>query len=945
MTSLELRFLTALLLITQTLIAQNRTITGKIIDASTHTPLSNVSVKIKNSGMGAVTKADGGFSVTAQPGDVIEISYVGYTMQTVTVGDQSFYSVELQPAFTELGEVVLVGSRSGGRIKTETTVPIDVVNVSRSRLPSARMGITDVLNYAAPSFNYNKQSGSDGADHIDLATLRGLGPDQTLVLVNGKRRHQTAFVAVFGTRGRGNSGTDLNAIPVSSIDRVEILRDGASAQYGSDAIAGVINIILKKDVGHFTGNVGWSGYYDKKYNPHFFDDDNEYYKHAAIDGNAFDFNADYGFSVGKNGGFFNLAGSVVLNGKTFRQDNGTLPINSVRRANGDGSMTDAGAMFNMEIPLNANSKTSFYAFGGYNYNLSNAYAFTRNFSARPDRFPTGNYDPSTNSAPLIFNPEIMKTNADEETYYNPIIQTHISDASLAAGIKGTTAGGWNWDLSNAIGNNDFHFYGDKTFNASLGPDQTHFDDGGFTFLQNTTDLNFSKKISGVGAGFNLAFGAEFRYEDYKIKAGEEGSYKTYGSSFVSIDSVFDDDQVFVGLDTTFKAGGSQGFPGYQPGDVVDANRTDIGAYIDAEFDVTKAFLIAAAIRAEDYSDFGFTSNYKLAMRYKVAPKFNLRGSVSTGFRAPSLQQINYSSTFTTVQGGVISEVKIAPNYSDLAKAAGIPNLTQEKSVTASLGFAFTPTKELTITVDGYYVKIKDRVVLSGQFDATDPTLDEDLTNALQNANVAYAQFFANAVNTTNKGVDIVIDYNHQWSTQHFRALFTGNFQNMTIDQINVPEKLNDTKQHQETFLSDREQKFILASAPPGKFSLNLDYTVDKFGIGTRFTYFGRVILLGYGEDGSGIDPMVPTDADENVYVPDQYNYGAKVVTDLYLSYRLAKAATLYVGADNLLNVHPDLGYAHGASYWAFNNETGGPFDAVQMGQNGMHLFARLGINF
>jgi iron complex outermembrane receptor protein len=917
MTSLKLRFITALVLITQTLIAQNRTITGKIIDASTHTPLSNVSVKIKASGNGIATDAGGNFSLTAQTGDVLEISYVGYTMQTVTVGDQSVYSVELQPAFTELGEVVLVGSRSGGRIKTETTVPIDVVNVTRTSLPTARMGITDVLNYAAPSFNYNKQSGSDGADHIDLATLRGLGPDQTLVLVNGKRRHQTAFVAVFGTRGRGNSGTDLNAIPVSSIDRVEILRDGASAQYGSDAIAGVINLILKKDVGHFTGNVGWSGYYDKKYNPHFFDDNNEYYKHGAIDGNAFQFNGDYGFRIGKNGGFFNLAGSLVLNGKTFRQDNGTLPINSVRRANGDGSMTDAGVMFNANIPF-AKSKSSFYAFGGYNYNFSNAYAFTRNFSARPDRFPTdANGD-------LIFVPDIMKTNADAETYYNPIIQTHINDASLAAGVQGTTGGGWNWDFSNAIGKNDFHFYGDKTFNASKGAQQTHFDDGGFTFLQNTTDLTFSKKLAGVGEGLNLALGAEFRYENYKIKAGEEASYKTYDEN---------------------KAPGSQGFPGYQPGDVVNANRTDVGGFIDAEFDVTKAFLLAGAIRAENYSDFGFTSNYKLAMRYKLAPTFNLRGSVSTGFRAPSLQQINYSSTFTTVQGGVISEVKIAPNYSDIAKAAGIPELTQEKSVTASLGFAFTPTKELTITVDGYYVKIKDRVVLSGQFDATDPTLDEDLTDALQNAHVAYAQFFANAVNTINKGVDVVIDYNHQWSNQRFRALFTGNFQDMKIDQINVPEKLNDTKQHQETFLSDREQKFILASAPPAKFALNLDYTVDKFGIGTRFTYFGRIILLGYGEDGLGIDPMVPTDADENVYVPDQYNYGAKVVTDLYLSYRLAKAATLYVGADNLLNVHPDLGYAHGASYWAFNNETGGPFDAVQMGQNGIHLFARLGINF
>jgi iron complex outermembrane receptor protein len=168
---------------------------------------------------------------------------------------------------------------------------------------------------------------------------------------------------------------------------------------------------------------------------------------------------------------------------------------------------------------------------------------------------------------------------------------------------------------------------------------------------------------------------------------------------------------------------------------------------------------------------------------------------------------------------------------------------------------------------------------------------------------------------------------------------------MTIDKINVPAKLNDSKEHQETFLSDREQKFILASAPNVKASLNLDYGINKFGVGTRFTYFGKVTILGYGEDGLGINPIVPTDADPNMLIPDQYNYNGKLVTDLYASYMLCKTATLYIGADNLFNVHPDLGYAHGAAGWAFNNETGGPFDAVQMGENGIHFFARLGINF
>src|SRR3954452_16209588 len=260
-----------LLLCMQSLLAQQR-VTGKVTDASRGTPIEGASVTVKSSGAGTQTDNNGMFTINAKGNDVLEISYIGYTFMSVPVNNRANIDVSMQPVEAVLGEIVMVGTRSGGRIKTETPVPVDLLPIAQNAFPTARMDLTSVLNFAAPSFNYNKQSGSDGADHVDLATLRGLGPDQTLVLINGKRRHQTAFVAVFGTRGRGNSGTDLNAIPVSSIDRVEILRDGASAQYGSDAIAGVINIILKKDVNHLSGSVVWSDYYDKKYNPHFFDD-------------------------------------------------------------------------------------------------------------------------------------------------------------------------------------------------------------------------------------------------------------------------------------------------------------------------------------------------------------------------------------------------------------------------------------------------------------------------------------------------------------------------------------------------------------------------------------------------------------------------------------------------------------------------------------------------
>jgi len=903
-----------------------QTVSGKVTDSKTGEPVAGASVMVKSSQAGTVTDANGNFTIRAAGTDVLIISRVGYTTYTVDINGRSSLEINFESTDQELG-MVTVGSRRGARVKTETAVPVDVVNVGTASLSTGRMEVTSILNYAAPSFNYNKQSGSDGADHIDLATLRGLSPDQTLVLINGKRRHPTAFVAVFGTRGRGNSGTDLSAIPVGAIERIEILRDGASAQYGSDAIAGVINIILRKSVKEFTGNVGVSTYYDPVYNPYFEKEQGQYIHEDALDGNAVSFNGNYGLTLGKKGGFINFTGNFLGQQKTFRQALETDPsdpdfmyTNIYRRAHGDGSLLSGGAFYNAELPV-GKTNTTLYSFGGYNYKFSDAYAFTRNFSARPDRFPT---DANGN---LIEVPGIIMTSSDGEKYFNPHIQTRVRDLSISAGVRGKSKDNWNWDVSNTVGSNNFHFFGDKTFNASLGASQTHFDDGGFNLAQNTTNANFSKELEGIASGFNLALGGEWRYERYKLFAGEEASYRNYDN-------------------TGNKATGSQGFPGYQPSDEVNADRSVLGFYMDAEMDVTKNFLVSGAVRIESYSDFGLTRNYKFSSRLKANNKFTLRGSVSSGFRAPSLAQINFSSSFTTVQGGNISEVKIAPNYSPITKAAGIPSLKQERSNNLSLGFFWRIFKNVNLTVDAYWVRVKDRVVLSGQFSVDDNTLDPELITAMQNLNVVLAQFFANAVNTTNKGIDIVIENNNNLKNGgYFKWLFTGNFQHMKINKVNVPSKLNDTENHRLTFFSDREESFVLASAPRTKFAFNFEYGKRKLSVGTRFTYFGKVKLLGYGEDGLGINPMVPTDANPNVYVRDEYIYNGKMVSDVYLGYQLGQKISLNVGADNVLNVHPDLGVAPGAKGWAFNNETGGPWDAVQMGGNGIRFFIRAGFKF
>ena len=919
----------------------------KVIDVNTGNPIPNASVKVKSSGKGASTDAGGTCKLQAGDKDVLEISSVGYASQELAVNGRTNISIFLQSSAVMLGDVVMVGTRGAPRAKLETAVPVDVIRINQAGLPTAKMDLTSVLNMAAPSFNYNKQSGADGADHIDLGTLRGLGPDQTLVLINGKRRHQTAFVALFGTRGRGNSGADLNAFPEAAVDRIEILRDGASAQYGSDAMAGVINIILKKDLNHWSFNTGWAAHYDSKFNARKFNDGNQYYSGNAIDGGTFSFAANNGFRLGNNGGFVNVSLDYLTQGKTYRQadtmnwqtDKNALPyINGGRRAFGDGSVDTYGAMYNLEVPTSASRNTTIYSFGGYNYKKSDAFAYTRNWSGRPQRFPV---DANGN---LQFDPNIMRVANDGEIYYNPHIQTHISDISFAGGVKGKCHS-WNWDLSNTIGRNDFQYFGDKTFNASqiITPNtmrQTHFNDGGFNFLQNTVNLDVSKSFSSVAQGLNLGLGAEWRYEYYTIFKGEEASYANYHPA-----------DIFYPNTGDFRtpASGSQGFPGFSPSDVVKSNRSNFSLYADAELKATMEWLLDGAVRYENYTDFGSVLTYKLATRYKVAPDFNIRGSVSSGFRAPSLQQINFSNTLTSFSGGQLVQSRIASNNDPITRAAGIPNLTEETSVNASLGFSWKPMKELTITMDGYMVKVKDRIVLSGLFSKSDPTLPASFTSQIP-ADVETVQFFANAVNTTNYGLDIVADYNKKWGNKGFKALLAGNFQHMKIDEIHVPPALSGTPLNQKTFFSDREEAFLLASAPNAKFNLSLEYDVKKFGVGAHLTYFGKIKLMGFGDatadnpNQTGINPQVPTDNDPNVLVPEIFNFKGKFTTDIFGSYRLCKKATLFIGADNIFNVHPDLGVNPAAKGWFGDNESGGPWDSVQMGFNGMRMFAKFAID-
>jgi iron complex outermembrane receptor protein len=906
-------------------------ITGTIKD-NNGKPIESASVKIAGTKQATISNSNGTFSINGNTGDILEVSSIGFETKKIKITGTNI-NIQLNTTTTDLQEVILVGSRGAGRVKTESPVPVDVIKLSDVGVNTARMDLTSTLNYVAPSFNYNKQSGADGADHIDIGTLRGLGPDQTLVLINGKRRHSTAFVGLFGTRGRGNSGVDLNGFPQSAVDRIEILRDGASAQYGSDAIAGVMNIVLKKNTGEWNITTGLAGYYDKKYNTVQFKDKKEYLTGNAIDGVTKSLSANRGFEFGKNGGFINLSLDVLDQGKTFRQaasddisKSDGLPTNTWRRAFGDGSLQTIGIMFNAELPVD--EKTKFYAFGGINAKNSDAFAYTRNWSAKPSRFPVNM------NGDLFYVPSVMFATGSGDTTYNPHIQTKISDLSFTTGFSGVNQGGWDWDFSNSIGHNNFHYYGDGTFNASnIGNiAQTHFDDGGFNFLQNTSNIDLSKQFGKVNeGGIKLAYGGELRYEQYTIYEGELASYNAYPNNY--------------GLE---QAPGSQGFPGFSPADKVDAHRWVGGIYGDVEYTPTKLLLLTGAVRFENYSDFGAVSTFKSSFRYKVTDNFNFRGSFSTGYRAPSLQQKYFSNTLTSFSGGELVQSRIANNDDPLTKLAGIPSLKQETSLNTSLGFSWKPAKGLTFTVDGYNIKMKDRVVLSGLFSASDASLPKTLTSKLNALGVSTAQFFANAVNTTNTGVDVVADYQKKISNkERYKILFVANFQGISIDEIHIPAALNTNEYNANTFFNDREKYFLKASAPKSKFSGSFDYTKNKISIGTRITYFGDLALTGFGINGDGINPQVPADADAsgNTLVPEIFNYKGKFTTDIYMNMQMSKTTSLVIGADNIFNVHPDFAVNPKAKWWAGDNETGGPWDGVQMGYNGLRIFTKLAIKF
>ncbi len=926
-----------------------------------------------------------------------------------------------------LNEVVVIGSRNPARTKTESAVPIDVISMKEISSQGPQVNLNQIMNMVAPSFTSATQTVADGTDHIDPAQLRGLGPDQVLVLVNGKRRHTSSLVNVNGSPGRGAVGTDLNAIPAFAIDRIEVLRDGASAQYGSDAIAGVINLNVKKNTNKLDVALFAGSHFSKGANNHA----------GGNDGNNYQLDLNYGTGLGKEKSFINFTGSFQLrnqtgragyDGDTRQEFTGFNAVERVARANGVDLNSFFGNITNMtpanqsalilaiqtyaplvdyftkgtptsqqELIQSATTIAQLQNILKFNYTDQEIAArglTRRDFNQKVGQsslvssqfFVNSVYPVSKNSELYAFGGYSNRNgaaagnyrrpataNATTAVYANgflPEIHSRISDISAAVGLRGKVFEDWNYDLSNTYGSNSFGFIVENSINATLGKlSPTTFDSGKLYFAQNTTNFDVNKKFGKL----NVAFGTELRNENFKINAGEEKSYAGYDINGNFVTSATPYNLQVTDFFGTSRGLGAQVFPGFSPKNALDKTRSSVALYTDLEYEVTDKWMLNGAIRFENYSDFGSTLNYKLASLYKVTPNFNLRGAVATGFRAPSLHQIYFNNTSTQFAAGVAVQVATFSNDSPAAKLLGIPQLKQEESQSASIGFtAKIPDAKLTITTDAYLINIKDRVVLTDQFQRPGGTPAAgtpaaQLQAIFDSAGASAAQFFGNSIDTRSTGLDIVITHKIQLDENiTLKNDLAGTFsQTRQVGNIHASDILV-TNGQVNRYYSEINRVYLEEAVPRVKFNLTNSLSYKKFDFFLRNVYFGQV-TDGEIVDANGDGKINAINANGFAVENEHLVLDAKIITDLSVGYNFTKNTRFVIGANNLLDLYPTANFgvqaitSRASGIDASGNVVYSPVTATidqstgnqfvysrrtsQFGQNGRFVFARLSLSF
>lgn len=812
--------------------------------------------------------------------------------------------------------IIVTGTRRTDRTVADSTVPIDVIS-SEALQNSGTTETNRLLNQLVPSFNFPQPSLTDGTDSLRPATLRGLAPDQVLVLVNGKRRHLSSLLNLNGSVGRGSSGVDMNTIPPLAIDRIEVLRDGAASQYGSDAIAGVINIQLKRREGG-RAQISYGKYITTM---------EDVAQVASVaptttangdpvitftgrdrkrrDGDTYTFATNIGLPVGE-GGYFNVTAEYKDRAPTNRSgpdirrnyagigDPRETTFNRYAHRFGDGESKDMNFFFNAGMDVGPGFEL--YSFGSYGVRDANGAGFYRR------ALDVRNADWANGGQP--FYPD----------GFLPLITSEIRDIAIAGGVRGETAG-WNLDLSINYGTNRLNYGVENSFNTSLGGlnSPRKFNAGGLRSGQMSVNFDAARSIDFGMGDTTLALGGEWRNENYKIVPGEVSSYIAGPFTF-----------------TNGAAPGSQVFPGFSPTTAIDASRDSFAGYLELDADISDIFNVQVAGRYEHFSDFGDTVNGKIAARLEPVSGLALRGSISTGFRAPGMAQQFFSTTSTNNVAGVgLIEIGTFPVGSPIAVALGAQPLDPEKSVNIGGGIAFNMISGFSLTVDYYRIKIKDRITL------TENLQGADVVAILQAAGVAgtSARFFVNGIDTRTQGLDIVGSYR----LPDFGA---GRF------TLTAGYNINDTKiTDRRTFsgftaqrLFARPESFRLTDGQPSnKFNAGIDWEAGPAGMTLRANRYGKVFL-----PGPSLDITIPKGA-----APGDVTLSPKWIVDLEFRFRPVQPVQLAVGANNLLDEYPDrlpFGTVNGFNFGLNNSFL--PYSSQSpFGFSGRFVYGRLSVDF
>ncbi|MCY4200734.1 MAG: TonB-dependent receptor [Gammaproteobacteria bacterium] len=778
-------------------------------------------------------------------------------------------------------EVIVVGSRRRDRSAADSPVPVDVVGGDDIGA-QGDSNLDTLIASLVPSYNVSQEPISDAATFIRPATLRGLAPDATLVLVNGKRRHRAAVIALLGAGISGGSqGPDISVIPAIALDRLEVLRDGASAQYGSDAIAGIMNFVLKDD------NSGSA--FDVKYGTHY-----------EGDGDAMTLSANVGLPL-TDAGFANLSFEWKESDPTSRSaqrgdaqgliDAGNTNVRQPAQIWGAPQFSDDFKLFG-NFGLDLGNGMEAYAFGNWAERQVEGGFYYRNPHTRGGVFqgPEVNGMPTVKVAdlsgdmsgncphiPIVDNvPDAgalaaVRANSDCYTLYEkfpggftPQFGGFVDDLAVAGGVRGEL-GDWYFDLSAVAGRSHANFYIYNTINPQLLGQRNdipiHYDAGAYTETDRTVNFDISRPVDvgGFWGPLNVALGAEYRDETFKITNGEPNSFY--------IDQEYGLAEQGFGI-------GSNGFPGFQPGDAGENKSSSVAAYIDLEANVTQNFLVGAALRYEDYEEFGDTLDSKLAARFQVTDTFAVRGAVSTGFRVPTSGQANLRNVTTEFNMGALADIATLPPTNPIAVQKGAQALTPEESTNITLGAVFE-LGPANITIDYYNIEIEDRIAFTSRFNLTDADVTALLAAGVSDArSFTSVRFFSNQQTVEAQGIDLVVTLPFDLAGGSSNLTAVANWSDIELTEFNPD------------FTSDNRRSQIEEGRPDSRFVVTWTHDQGPWSFMARGRFYGEYY-------------DAPTNDGSVSFYPD-----SAFLVDVEGSYAVTQEFTVTLGAQNVFDEYP-----------------------------------------